>query len=88
MTHGASPLRTVITAEPAQASVETQPFARSAGAPTPDTLQCLRCQLLGRRRLTCSRADVCRTIPHFYPLGPVLLAAWLVAAVAFLIAVM
>ena len=88
VTHGASPLRTVVTAEPAQASDEKHPLVQSVGAPTRDTLQCLRCQLLGRRRLTCSRAEVCRAIPHFYPIGPVLLAAWLATAVAFVIAAM
>jgi len=42
-----------------------------AGAPR--TVDCLRCQLYGRRRLFCS--------------GPILLAGWAVTAIAFYFAV-
>ncbi|BDG02953.1 hypothetical protein [Anaeromyxobacter oryzae] len=87
MARGAT-LLTTVTTEPAGGPVEAHPRPGSARATTPDTLQCLRCQLLGRRRLTCTRADVCREIPHFYPLGPLLLLAWLATAVAFVLAVM
>jgi len=88
MTHGVTQLLTAIAVEPAQAPGEALPSTQPARAPGPDALQCLRCQLLGRPRLTCSRADVCREIPRFHQLGPALLAAWLVIAVAFVIAVM
>ncbi len=54
--------------------------------PEPTTLSCLRCQFLGRRRLLCSRADACREVPLFLPLGPLLLLAWLITAVAFVMA--
>jgi hypothetical protein len=49
----------------------------------PTTLACLRCQLIGRRRLLCARADACKELPHVFPLGPVLLGAWLLTALAF-----
>ena len=88
MTHGVTQLLTAIAAEPLQARGEAQPSTRSARAPDPDALRCLRCQLLGRPRLTCTRADVCREIPRCHPLGAALLAAWLVIAVAFVIAAM
>ncbi|BDG10052.1 hypothetical protein AMPC_31650 [Anaeromyxobacter paludicola] len=58
------------------------------GAPRdPTALSCLRCQLLGRRRLLCTRVDACRTVPHVYAVGPILLAGWLVTLAAFLFAV-
>ncbi len=53
----------------------------------PTALSCLRCQLLGRRKLLCSMVDVCRSVPHVYAVGPVLLVGWLVTMVAFVIAV-
>jgi hypothetical protein len=49
----------------------------------PTALACLRCQLIGRRRLLCARADACKELPHVFPLGPVLLGAWLLTALAF-----
>jgi hypothetical protein len=52
----------------------------------PTTLDCLRCQLLGKRKLLCSRADACREIPMFLPLGPLLLLGWAVTVVAFVLA--
>lgn len=53
----------------------------------PTALSCLRCQLLGRRRLLCSKVDACRELPHRYALGPILMVAWLVTVIAFVIAV-
>ncbi len=52
--------------------------------PVATALACLRCQLIGRRRLLCSKADACRALPHVFPLGPVLLGLWLTTALAFL----
>lgn len=65
-------------------------FPIVAGAPlvAPTALDRLRCQLLGRRRLLCSRGDVCREIPHGGTLGPVLLVGWLAMLVAFIVAVL
>jgi hypothetical protein len=87
MSHEATHLLGAFTAEREHVPPETLPYT-STRAPAPDALQCLRCQLLGRRRLLCSRGDICRELPHVYPLGPILLAGWLVTAVAFVIAVM
>ncbi len=76
-------------AEPDHLPGATLPYTRSARAPAPSSaLQCLRCQLLGRRRLLCSRADLCRELPRDHLLGPLLLAGWLVTAVAFFAAAM
>lgn len=76
-------------AEPDHVAETTLPHTRSARAPaSPGTLQCLRCQLLGRRRLLCSRADLCRELPRDHLLGPLLLAGWLVTAAAFFVAAM
>jgi hypothetical protein len=51
----------------------------------PTVMSCLRCQLLGRRRLLCSRKDACSELPVVFPLGPVLLAGWLATVVAFVL---
>jgi hypothetical protein len=59
-----------------------------AAFPAPTALACLQCQLGGRRRLTCSKADACAELPHSFALGPVLLLAWAVTAAAFIIAVL
>jgi hypothetical protein len=59
-------------------------------APTqsrPTRIDCLQCQLTGHRKLTCSKADVCKELPHNYFLGPALLAAWVVTLIAFFFAV-
>jgi hypothetical protein len=56
-----------------------------AGAPR--TVDCLRCQLYGRRRLFCSEAGACSSLPIVFPLGPILLAGWAVTAIAFYFAV-
>jgi hypothetical protein len=65
------------------------PIARTAavGKPDPTPLACLRCQLVGRRSLTCTRADACKELPHSFALGPLLLASWLATVIAFAIAV-
>ena len=60
--------------------------ARTRLAPT--TMACLRCQLIGRRRMLCSRADVCAELPHSFAVGPILLAAWAATTVAFIISVL
>jgi hypothetical protein len=54
----------------------------------PTALACLQCQLVGRRRLTCSKATSCAELPHAFALGPALLLAWAVTAAAFIIAVL
>lgn len=54
----------------------------------PTAFACLQCQLVGRRRLTCSKADACAELPHSFHLGPVLLVAWAVTVAAFIIAVL
>jgi hypothetical protein len=53
----------------------------------PTALACLHCQLIGRRRLICARADACKDLPLVFPLGPLLLAAWLATAIAFVVAI-
>lgn len=67
-----------------RARLRTLPLAE---APAPTATSCLKCQLVGSRRLTCSKADVCAALPHAYALGPILLAAWLATAIAFVVAV-
>jgi hypothetical protein len=69
------------------AAASALPVVGTASLVAPSTLACLNCQLLGRRKLLCSRADACKELPHFFALGPVLLAAWLATLVAFVIAV-
>jgi hypothetical protein len=63
------------------------PLVGAAPLVPPTTLACLNCQLLGRRKLLCSRADACKDLPHFFALGPVLLTVWLATLVAFVVAV-
>lgn len=53
----------------------------------PTAIACLRCQLIGRRKLTCSRGDVCKELPHNFFLGPVLLAGWALTVIFFFLAV-
>ncbi|WP_242333271.1 MULTISPECIES: hypothetical protein [unclassified Anaeromyxobacter] len=65
----------------------TRPALGTARERSPGALQCLRCQLLGRRQLTCARRDLCLEIPHVYPLGPILLLGWLATAAAFVVSV-
>ncbi len=50
--------------------------ARARAALQPTALSCVQCQLLGRRKLTCSRADVCASLPLVLPIAPLLLVAW------------
>jgi hypothetical protein len=38
--------------------------------------------------MLCSRAEVCRELPHVFFLGPVLLMGWLLTCVAFLLAIL
>jgi hypothetical protein len=54
--------------------------------PKPPTLMsCLNCQLLGRRKLLCSKKDVCKKLPIVISLGPLMMAAWLGTVVAFVL---
>jgi hypothetical protein len=64
------------------------PVAPTKRLKEPTALGCLQCQLIGRRRLLCSRVDQCKEIPHVNALGPVLLVAWLVVLVAFFVAIL
>ena len=64
------------------------PFAPTKRLKEPTALDCLQCQLIGHRRLLCSRVDQCKELPHVNALGPVLLLGWVVMAVAFFIAIL
>jgi hypothetical protein len=86
MTDGLGQVLDPIAREVARPQVALRPAISTARAQAPDALQCLRCQLLGRRRLTCSRAELCREAPRFHPVGAILLAAWLATAAAFVAA--
>ena len=61
--------------------------ASPASRQEPTPLSCLRCQLLGRRKLLCAKEDACRETRHVSAFGPVLLAGWLATLVAFFVAV-
>jgi hypothetical protein len=65
----------------------TTPFVSpeklSALPPTP--LACLRCQLVGRRRLLCSKADACKELPLVFAVGPLLLGGWFAFAIVCLL---
>jgi hypothetical protein len=63
------------------------PLAAGPALVAPNALACLRCQLLGRRKLMCSRADACKEIPHVFALGPILLAGWIATILAFVLAI-
>jgi hypothetical protein len=63
------------------------PLAAAPPLVAPSALACLRCQLLGRRKLLCSRADACKEIPHVFALGPILLAGWIATILAFVLAI-
>jgi hypothetical protein len=54
----------------------------------PTGLDCLRCQLLGRRRLLCSRADACKEIPHAGALGVVILVGLLAGFAGFIASIL
>ncbi len=58
-----------------------------AEARPPTAMTCLQCQLLGHRKLTCSKAELCAELPQSFAIGPLLLAAWLATAIAFVVAV-
>jgi hypothetical protein len=64
------------------------PVAPTKRLKEPTALDCLQCQLIGHRRLLCSRVDQCKEITHVNALGPVLLLGWVVMAVAFVIAIL
>jgi hypothetical protein len=70
-----------ITAPSSAALAVSPPLA------VPSVLDCLKCQLLGRRRVTCSRLDACRELLHVFALGFVLLAGWIAILVAFILAI-
>jgi hypothetical protein len=78
---------TALPIAPQNVAVGARQIALGAG-PTPTTIACLRCQLVGKRQLTCSKADACAELPQSFILGPLLLAGWLVTAIAFVVAVM
>jgi hypothetical protein len=64
------------------------PAPAVAAARMPTTIDCLQCQLLGKRRLTCAKADACASLPQSFAVGPALLAAWAITTIAFLLAVL
>ncbi|HET6412045.1 MAG TPA: hypothetical protein VFG53_08290 [Anaeromyxobacter sp.] len=64
------------------------PIATKRPLEDPTALDCLRCHLIGRRKLACARVDQCKEIPHVSALGPALLAGWLAMLVAFIIAIL
>jgi len=68
------------------AASSSLPLAAGPPLVAPNALACLRCQLLGRRKMLCSRADACKEIPHVFALGPVLLAGWIATILAFVLA--
>jgi hypothetical protein len=49
----------------------------------PTMMSCLNCQLLGRRKLLCSKKDVCKELPIAFRLGPLMLVGRLGTVVAF-----
>ncbi len=59
------------------------PIAGERPRVVPTALSCLQCQLLGRRKLSCSSVVACKAVPHVFALGPVLLLGWVATAVAF-----
>jgi hypothetical protein len=67
--------------------VESPDRGRTEIRPAPTALACLRCLLIVRRRLICARADACKDLPLVFPFGPLLLAAWLATAIAFVVAI-
>jgi hypothetical protein len=56
---------------------------KSPPRPPPRRITCLRCQLTGHRNLLCTKVNLCKELPHSYWVGPALLAAWALSAVAF-----
>ncbi|BDG04780.1 hypothetical protein [Anaeromyxobacter oryzae] len=63
------------------------PIAGERPLVAPTALSCLQCQLLGRRKLTCSSVATCTAVPHVFALGPVLLLGWVATMVAFFLAI-
>jgi hypothetical protein len=54
-----------------------------AGRPPATAVTCLRCQLLGHRRLMCDKAEACKEVPMSLVLGPAIILGWLTTVVAF-----
>ena len=92
-----NPILTTPESVTPQASADARPARRPlrtrlhglpiAEARPPTAISCLKCQLVGRRQLTCSKADACAELPHSYAIGPILLALWLGTAIAFIVAI-
>ena len=70
--------------------------SRSLGQPTakrrsmmrkPTSRACLKCQLIGRHGLLCTRSGDCKRNPSVSALGPVLLLGWLATELALLVGV-
>jgi len=64
------------------------PVLKQGGTPAgePNALSCLGCQLIGRRRLLCSKVEQCRDLPQPFVLGPLLLLSWAILLAAFVLA--
>ena len=75
------------TSQRLQLDVELPVLAPTKPQIVPTSMTCLRCQLLGRRRLVCTKADACKELPLTFALGPILLVGWIVTAIAFFVAV-
>jgi hypothetical protein len=68
--------------------IGAQSTSGAAARQAPTAIACLQCQLIGKRRLTCSKVDACSELPHSFLVGPLLLGAWLVTTIAFVLAVL
>jgi hypothetical protein len=83
--------RTLVAEVEAMGNVPLTKLGHSENRPrlvaAPCAVDCLKCQFLGRRRLLCSEADKCSSLPIVFPLGPILLGAWAATAIAFYVAV-
>lgn len=74
-------------AKAAAAIVAPLPITQRPALPPPTAMSCLRCQLIGRRKLLCAREDECKAVPHVFALGPLLLLGWLGLGLAFAYAI-
>jgi hypothetical protein len=74
-------------AKAAAATPAPLPIAHGRALRPPTALNCLRCQLIGRRKLLCAREDECKAVPHVFALGPFLLLGWLGLGLAFAYAI-
>jgi hypothetical protein len=79
---------TAIPSNNATVAVGAHNAPRASARHAPTAFACLQCQLIGTRRLTCSKVDACAELPHSFLLGPILLGAWLVTTVAFILSVL